>query len=201
MLEVGNGGLSDVDARSHFSMWAIVKSPLILGPCRQLPQLIRKGTTSLNSARRRSRSSPIAISSCASLAVPRSRARLSIRTRSDDQRRGSSVRPIRMSSAVVRAPPTLTLQAAMVVRTTLGRTMGRRRAQRGRGRQVSQHLSLRPHRHLRRAWPCRPLQLSVQTDVVFRDLWQDRKSVGVFSGEFTTDVVAHGTRVFEIERA
>ena len=31
MLEVGNGGLSDVDARSHFSLWALLKSPLILG--------------------------------------------------------------------------------------------------------------------------------------------------------------------------
>jgi len=31
MLEVGNGGLSDIDARSHFSLWALLKSPLILG--------------------------------------------------------------------------------------------------------------------------------------------------------------------------
>jgi len=31
MLEVGNGGMSNVDYRSHFSLWAIMASPLIAG--------------------------------------------------------------------------------------------------------------------------------------------------------------------------
>jgi alpha-galactosidase len=31
MLEVGNGGLSDDEARAHFSLWAIMASPLIAG--------------------------------------------------------------------------------------------------------------------------------------------------------------------------
>ncbi|CAN1846303.1 unnamed protein product [Linum perenne] len=31
MLEVGNGGMSTEEYRSHFSLWAIAKSPLILG--------------------------------------------------------------------------------------------------------------------------------------------------------------------------
>jgi alpha-galactosidase len=31
MLEVGNGGLSDVEYRSHFSLWAIMAAPLIAG--------------------------------------------------------------------------------------------------------------------------------------------------------------------------
>lgn len=31
MLEVGNGGMTDAEYVAHFSMWAIVKSPLILG--------------------------------------------------------------------------------------------------------------------------------------------------------------------------
>ncbi len=31
MLEVGNGGLTDVEYRSHFSMWAILSAPLIAG--------------------------------------------------------------------------------------------------------------------------------------------------------------------------
>ena len=31
MLEVGNGGCSDEEYKSHFSLWAIMKSPLILG--------------------------------------------------------------------------------------------------------------------------------------------------------------------------
>lgn len=31
MLEVGNGGLSDTEARAHFSLWAIMAAPLIAG--------------------------------------------------------------------------------------------------------------------------------------------------------------------------
>lgn len=31
MLEVGNGGMSDTEYVSHFSMWAAVKSPLLMG--------------------------------------------------------------------------------------------------------------------------------------------------------------------------
>jgi len=31
MLEVGNGGMSYTQYRSHFSLWAIAKSPLIIG--------------------------------------------------------------------------------------------------------------------------------------------------------------------------
>ncbi|KAM0190524.1 hypothetical protein ACHAPC_002690 [Botrytis cinerea] len=31
MLEVGNGGMTDSEYVAHFSMWAVVKSPLILG--------------------------------------------------------------------------------------------------------------------------------------------------------------------------
>ncbi len=31
MLEVGNDGLSDVEARAHFSLWAILASPLMAG--------------------------------------------------------------------------------------------------------------------------------------------------------------------------
>lgn len=31
MLEVGNGGLSIVEQKSHFSLWALVKSPLLIG--------------------------------------------------------------------------------------------------------------------------------------------------------------------------
>lgn len=31
MLEVGNGGMTDIEYRTHFSMWALIKSPLILG--------------------------------------------------------------------------------------------------------------------------------------------------------------------------
>ncbi|KAI9754610.1 MAG: GTP cyclohydrolase II [Chaenotheca gracillima] len=31
MLEVGNGGMTDDEYKSHFSMWAAVKSPLIMG--------------------------------------------------------------------------------------------------------------------------------------------------------------------------
>ena len=31
MLEVGNGGMTDVEYRSHFSLWAIMASPLLIG--------------------------------------------------------------------------------------------------------------------------------------------------------------------------
>jgi alpha-galactosidase len=31
MLEVGNGGMSDTEYRSHFSLWAILAAPLISG--------------------------------------------------------------------------------------------------------------------------------------------------------------------------
>ena len=31
MLEVGNGGLTTEQYRSHFSMWAVTKAPLIIG--------------------------------------------------------------------------------------------------------------------------------------------------------------------------
>jgi alpha-galactosidase len=31
MLEVGNGGMTKNEYITHFSMWAIAKSPLILG--------------------------------------------------------------------------------------------------------------------------------------------------------------------------
>ena len=31
MLEVGNGGMTTTEYRSHFSLWAVLKSPLILG--------------------------------------------------------------------------------------------------------------------------------------------------------------------------
>lgn len=31
MLEVGNGGMTKTEYITHFSMWAIAKSPLILG--------------------------------------------------------------------------------------------------------------------------------------------------------------------------
>ena len=31
MLEVGNGGMSDIEYRSHFSLWAIMAAPLIIG--------------------------------------------------------------------------------------------------------------------------------------------------------------------------
>ena len=31
MLEVGNGGMTDVEYRSHFSMWALLAAPLIAG--------------------------------------------------------------------------------------------------------------------------------------------------------------------------
>jgi hypothetical protein len=31
VLEVGNGGMTDVEYISHFSLWAISKSPLLIG--------------------------------------------------------------------------------------------------------------------------------------------------------------------------
>ena len=31
MLEIGNGGMTDVEYRTHFSLWAIAKAPLIIG--------------------------------------------------------------------------------------------------------------------------------------------------------------------------
>ena len=31
MLEVGNGGMTDVEYRAHFSLWAILAAPLIAG--------------------------------------------------------------------------------------------------------------------------------------------------------------------------
>ncbi len=31
MLEIGNGGMSDTEYRTHFSLWAISKAPLIIG--------------------------------------------------------------------------------------------------------------------------------------------------------------------------
>ena len=31
MLEVGNGGMSNIHYQSHFSLWAALKAPLIIG--------------------------------------------------------------------------------------------------------------------------------------------------------------------------
>ena len=31
MLEVGNGGLSNTENKAHFSLWAMMNSPLIVG--------------------------------------------------------------------------------------------------------------------------------------------------------------------------
>lgn len=31
MLEVGNGNLTAAETRAHFALWAIMKSPLIIG--------------------------------------------------------------------------------------------------------------------------------------------------------------------------
>ena len=31
MLEVGNGGLTIEEEKSHFAMWALAKAPLIIG--------------------------------------------------------------------------------------------------------------------------------------------------------------------------
>jgi len=31
MLEIGNGGLTVVEEKTHFAMWAMAKAPLIIG--------------------------------------------------------------------------------------------------------------------------------------------------------------------------
>ena len=31
MLEVGNGGMTTAEYRTHFTMWSAIKSPLIMG--------------------------------------------------------------------------------------------------------------------------------------------------------------------------
>jgi hypothetical protein len=31
VLEIGNGGMNDIEYRTHFSLWAITKAPLIIG--------------------------------------------------------------------------------------------------------------------------------------------------------------------------
>jgi len=31
MLEVGNGGMTFAEYRSHFSIWALMKAPLLIG--------------------------------------------------------------------------------------------------------------------------------------------------------------------------
>jgi alpha-galactosidase len=31
VLQVGNGGLTDAECRTHFGLWAVMKAPLILG--------------------------------------------------------------------------------------------------------------------------------------------------------------------------
>ena len=31
VLEIGNGGMSDIEYRTHFSLWSISKAPLIIG--------------------------------------------------------------------------------------------------------------------------------------------------------------------------
>lgn len=31
MLEVGNGGMTDTEYRSHFSMWSVMAAPLLIG--------------------------------------------------------------------------------------------------------------------------------------------------------------------------
>ena len=43
MLEIGNGGLSAAEERAHFGLWAIAKSPLIIGT-----DLSKISKTSLN---------------------------------------------------------------------------------------------------------------------------------------------------------
>jgi len=41
MLEVGNGGMTNAEYRSHFSLWAIMAAPLLIGTdcaaSRQMP--------------------------------------------------------------------------------------------------------------------------------------------------------------------
>jgi alpha-galactosidase len=46
MLEVGNGGMTDDEYKAHFSMWAAVKSPLLMG--NDLRKLSPKSLTILN---------------------------------------------------------------------------------------------------------------------------------------------------------
>lgn len=46
MLEVGNGGMTDDEYKAHFSMWAAVKSPLLMG--NDLRTLSAKSLTILN---------------------------------------------------------------------------------------------------------------------------------------------------------
>jgi alpha-galactosidase len=46
MLEVGNGGMTDDEYRAHFSMWAALKSPLLMG--NDLRTLSAKSLTILN---------------------------------------------------------------------------------------------------------------------------------------------------------
>ena len=31
MLEVGNGGMTEAEYRAHFSLWCLIKSPLLIG--------------------------------------------------------------------------------------------------------------------------------------------------------------------------
>lgn len=31
MLEVGNGGMTDAEYRTHFALWALLKAPLLIG--------------------------------------------------------------------------------------------------------------------------------------------------------------------------
>lgn len=46
MLEVGNGGMTDDEYKAHFSMWAAIKSPLVMG--NDLRTLSAKALTILN---------------------------------------------------------------------------------------------------------------------------------------------------------
>lgn len=40
MLEIGNGDLTTAENRAHFALWAIMKSPLIIGTAVCLPLLM-----------------------------------------------------------------------------------------------------------------------------------------------------------------
>lgn len=40
MLEVGNGGMTMTEYQTHFAMWAVIKSPLILG--NDLKNMVRR---------------------------------------------------------------------------------------------------------------------------------------------------------------
>ena len=31
MLEVGNGGMTDVEYQAHFALWSVLKAPLLIG--------------------------------------------------------------------------------------------------------------------------------------------------------------------------